>query len=574
MPPGLLPTVFVLGPLALPVLLLIAALGVLSLFLRRWWVLLAVSGAACATFWAQAWLSGKLSDSWWRTLQARWVVITCLAVAGTAWSWRRHRAEGGLGSCLTGVLPGRLTRLVFLAGGILCLAGALAELQASAPRAGSRGLLATGLVLLAGALYPVTVDLIGRRPALKYPAAETVMLGVLAVTGLILVATASVPARTESTPVLWMFEPPERGAVVSSPLVHGDRVYVAAVRDSPEGSAGAVYALARDSGRVLWSFDDGGGMLPPYATPCVFAGRLYVGEGMHGHLNSKLYCLDVATGRKQWAFPTAGHIESSPCAGDGRVFFGAGDDGLYCLDAATGAPHWRFEDGLHIDASPLLADGWIYAGSGVTRQRPRPEAFCLDARTGQPRWRVRTDLPAWGSPTLGDGRVYFGLGSGRLVEDRGGREPPAGGILCLEAATGKAVWRRDLGDAVLARPSLDAGRLFVGTRAGDAWCLDALDGRTVWRTPVGSPIVNRPVCAGDGLIVAAQDGRVWRLERDTGKAVWSFDLARYTGARPRILSSPAVIPASETDAGHGRIFIGAELRNPVTSAAAVVCLRD
>src|SRR5262245_20920794 len=42
---------------------------------------------------------------------------------------------------------------------------------------------------------------------------------------------------------VWMFEPVERGAIVSSPLVTGDRIYVGVIHDIGFSSAGAVYCL-------------------------------------------------------------------------------------------------------------------------------------------------------------------------------------------------------------------------------------------------------------------------------------------------------------------------------------------
>src|SRR5205814_1193228 len=111
----------------------------------------------------------------------------------------------------------------------------------------------------------------------------------------------------------------------------------------------------------------------------------------------QFYCLDAADGHKLWQFETAGHIESSPCVADGKVFFGAGDDGLYCLDAGTGSRRWHFQGPFHIDTSPAVAGGRVYAGSGVRpgllrrprrpRLLPRPEFgdSTLEGGARQPR---------------------------------------------------------------------------------------------------------------------------------------------------------------------------------------------
>src|SRR5262249_49568075 len=89
----------------------------------------------------------------------------------------------------------------------------------------------------------------------------------------------SVPV--ESVAVAWAFEAQKRGAIISSPLVAGDRVYVAALHDTAFVNAGAVYCLDRRTGKRLWSFDDDGKMQHMYSSPCLAGDRLYLGEGMH-----------------------------------------------------------------------------------------------------------------------------------------------------------------------------------------------------------------------------------------------------------------------------------------------------
>src|SRR5712692_11324806 len=54
------------------------------------------------------------------------------------------------------------------------------------------------------------------------------------------------PSSAESDKVVWTFEQVERGAIVSSPLVAGDRLYVGAIRDAGLSTSGAVYCLNRE----------------------------------------------------------------------------------------------------------------------------------------------------------------------------------------------------------------------------------------------------------------------------------------------------------------------------------------
>jgi outer membrane protein assembly factor BamB len=382
--------------------------------------------------------------------------------------------------------------------------------------------------------------------------------------------TAPAGPSPQTLRVVWTLEPPQRGAFWSSPLVAGDSVYAAAIRDGLV-FRGAVYRLARDTGRVVWSFDDDGRMLQMFSSPCLANGRLYVGEGMHQNFTCRLYCVDAATGRKCWTFEAAGHIESSPCVASGRVWFGAGDDGLYCLDAASSKEIWHFQGPLHIDASPAVVGRRVYAGSGVSLSHRRTEIFCLDSQSGKVLWRESTDLPAWGSPAVYGGHVFFGLGNGRIDKPPPAPEKPAGAVVCADAATGDVVWRYQAGDVVLCRLAVDKHRVCFGCRDGCCYALDRLSGELCWKTDLGSPVIGRPALAGPHVWAVSSGGRVARLDAQTGAIEASFDLPHVAHVQPRVFSSPTVLADPE---GGSRIYFGAELATPASSAAVVWCLRD
>jgi outer membrane protein assembly factor BamB len=410
-----------------------------------------------------------------------------------------------------------------------------------------------------------------RRWFVALAVAVPVILGALAVgiAGLAALSRSAAPAVT----VAWTFEPPERGAIISSPVLDGDRVYVAAVRDQGLTSSGVVYGLDRATGAVLWRFDNAGEMQQTYSTPCLDSGRLYVGEGMHGNHVCNLYCLDTATGRELWHFRTEDHIESSPCTADGKVYFGAGDDGVYCIDDVSGTEVWHFRGPVHIDTSPAAVGGFVYVGSGVSRARPSPAVYCLAAATGKAVWRRATDLPAWGSPAVEGDRVFIGLGNGRLLQSAEPPEQPAGALLCLDAATGEAVWQHPVGDGVFVQPTVAGGRVIFGARDGACHCLDR-DGRPSWTTDLGSPVVTRAALADGRAYVVASRGPAACLDADSGRVLWTFDMAAATRTTPQLLSSPVVVSGGERGTVRRRIYFGAELRNPASSAAVLYCLED
>jgi outer membrane protein assembly factor BamB len=290
---------------------------------------------------------------------------------------------------------------------------------------------------------------------------------------------------------------------------------------------------------------------------------------MHGNHVCNFYCLDAASGRERWHFETSDHIESSPCVADGKVFFGAGDDGLWCLDAATGKECWHFAAPIHVDASPTVVGGRVYVGSGVTNTRNAPGVYCLDAAMGKEVWHRTTDLPVWGGIAVDGDRLFVPLGNGRLLESA---EHPAGALLCLDAA-GNECWRRPVADGVLQRPTLDAGHVYFGAKDGGCYCLDRAGG-LCWKAELGSPVVTHVALQDGRLYVVPVRGPVACLDAGSGKELWRFDVAAASQTVPRLLSSPAVRVAAEGENTSRRIYFGAELQNGMTSAAVLYCLED
>jgi outer membrane protein assembly factor BamB len=564
---AVIPSVLLAGPLALLAMLFPVVFGGLMLVLRRWAAALAVLSLNSTLYLLWEWGGRYLLGSWWQTPAALWVVMSAVTLVGLLWAWRRS-----LGQAVSTGPPGK-AEAVTLA--LLSLA-ALGGLWYWLPRPlGALGLWDQTLVTFAGGLWAATAYALVLRLRAARPSArpalppEGVMLGAMVAVSVAFVTTPTTKAtgpdvqvgRPDGPPegagptagpahrllqVGRLFRPTEPSWIASSPAVDGNRVYVGAVHGAAFRS-GAVYCVAAVSGRVLWSFNDGGKMKDVFSSPCVAGGRVYVGEGFHQDLGCRLYCLDARSGDKVWDFPTNSHTESSPCVAGSKVYFGAGDDGLYCLDAATGKEVWRYTGpaGLHVDADPLVAGGRVYCGSGVGDQYKETCAFCLDAATGKELWRVPSDLPVWGRCALVGEDVYVAAGNGNFVTSD---DNPRGAVLCLRAATGKQAWRFDAPDGVLTRLAADAGRVYFGCRDGHCYCLDRLAGSLRWKHDLGSPVVASPALAacpwcggGTDLCVAASGGRVACLDALSGRPNWTFDVAQDAGPGVDLYSSPAVV---------------------------------
>ncbi len=571
----MIPTVLVGGPLAMLAMLFPAVFG----GWKRWLVLLSTTATNSSLFMLQTWFFNSLAGSWWGSPLTLWTAMTVVSVLGIAWAWSRHLARVQEGEAPA--LPGRAELIVLLAIAVLTTVGLgfaryILKLQLEW-REWWPAITFLG-ALWVGILYVLYVRLL-RGPRLRSAlATEAIIL-----TALVLLYTLVAPSLQPQglaggleggdsgvavTPV-WTFRLPAKGAIASSPLVSGDRVYVAAAHDGAFRPYGAVYCLDRTTGEPLWTFDDNGKMKQVFSSPVVVDGRLYIGEGLHQDAECRIFCLSADKGEKLWEFLTESHTESTPAVVGGKLYCGAGDDGMYCLSAGKGEKLWQFPS-FHIDASPVVVGDRVYAGCGIGDVYKTTALFCLDAKTGQPRWRVNTELPVWGRAVVAGNFVYAGTGNGRLNESD---SHPAGAVLCVRAADGDEVWKRKLPDGVLGRLAADRRNLFFGCRDGYFYCLRRSDGAQVWRRKMGTAVVAGPAleahlsgeAAAERLYAVGNEGYLACMEPATGKLLSGSRLAL---ARPRtktdveVIATPALEVRTEKDGSEvRRLYVGLTLKS-------------
>lgn len=239
---------------------------------------------------------------------------------------------------------------------------------------------------------------------------------------------------------------------------------------------------------------------------------------------------------------TASFINSS-LANDWPQWRGANRDGKAVGFKAPGTwpneltEKWKVDVGEGV-ATPALVGGKLYVFS---RQEGNEILRCLDAATGKELWQDRYEaLGASGaarsfsgprsSPTVADGKVV-------TVGVRGM-------ISCLDASSGKVLWRKDDFNAYprfhpSCSPIIVDG-LCIAQLGGDGngaiVAYDLSTGAEKWKWVGDNPSYASPALmtiSGTKLVVAQTEGRIVVVNAATGKLAWAGDPPAQSSGRGR-----------------------------------------
>jgi outer membrane protein assembly factor BamB len=231
----------------------------------------------------------------------------------------------------------------------------------------------------------------------------------------------------------------------ATPTVDGDRVYVL-------GAMGNLLALDVNTGQVLWQKDyvkDFNTSIPSWGitgAPLVDGDRLICLVG--GEPDAKVMALDKRSGAEIWRSLSS---ETEPGYNQPIIFEQAGvrqliifhPTGFSSLDPVTGKVYWEVEHrsqmgivvATPVKSGPLMFFTSQYGGARMLKlDESKPNASVLWTGPGEQDPGMTHDTPntlnsVISTPVLYDGYVYGVDNDGQLR--------------CLEAATGKLIWKTD-----------------------------------------------------------------------------------------------------------------------------------
>lgn len=249
----------------------------------------------------------------------------------------------------------------------------------------------------------------------------------------------------------------------SSPILHENLVLLVTGNGVDEGhlnlpspTAPSFIALDKTTGAVVWDFAVQDRVLHgQWSSPAVGIanGRpLAVFPGGDGWI----YALEPATGTLVWKFNlnpkdavwelggygTKNYIIGTPVFHEGRVYIGVGQDPehgigighLHCIDASGSgdvtATHgkWHFgnADFGRTMSTVAIAEGLLYATDLAGH------FYCLEAESGKLLWKYDLQSAIWGSPLWVDGKIFIGEESGEVTIFKHGRTAEVVGVVKMD----------------------------------------------------------------------------------------------------------------------------------------------
>jgi outer membrane protein assembly factor BamB len=298
------------------------------------------------------------------------------------------------------------------------------------------------------------------------------------------------------------------GRVTALPVVYGGKVFAL-------DREGRVTAFSMSGGR-LWRTElkpenekaeagFGGGLAADGNT-------LFVATGF-----GTVVALNIGTGKPLWTKSLGVPIRTSPTAAGGKVFVVNTESELFALSAQDGKQLWTGR-GLPEGAAILSNVSPAVSGNTLVVSYASGELTAFDVATGQQRWTdsvsgsvggLSTSIGDAARPVIDDGVVYAGSRSGRLI--------------ATSLKNGERIWSRDI--AAAQTPWVAGGSLFVLDTNGRIYALDRKAGKIHWVTALpDAKTWSGPTLAGGKLWMASNKGLLVGVDATTGQIATQRDL--------------------------------------------------
>jgi RNA polymerase sigma factor (sigma-70 family) len=159
--------------------------------------------------------------------------------------------------------------------------------------------------------------------------------------------------------------------------------------------------------------------------------------------------------------------------------------------------------------------------------------LCLDALTGKEIWR--REFPVVNYSSIGP-NWYFAASSTPTVSGDKCYATGSAGLYCLAVKDGAVIWQTKLKSGSNSAPLVLNGAVYVGLSEGTT-AFNAANGQVLWTQPAASNCCSSPVLwtsGGKTYLICGGQGRVLFLEPEKGAALWGAHIGQDLYATPVI----------------------------------------
>lgn len=234
-------------------------------------------------------------------------------------------------------------------------------------------------------------------------------------------------------------------------------------------------------------------------------------------------------GAVEWS-DKLGAIESSPLLIDQRFYIASLQGKVTCVDKNNGSMPWIYtvpqsKKGNLIHSSPASDGNILVFGCD------NGNVYALDIRNGNLKWMAATNGSVLASPSVNDGKVFVGSLDNTFY--------------AFDLETGKEVWRRPLGAKIYSSQAVDDHHVFVGTVGRILYCLKKENGEVVWTYVANGAFNSAPLVAGKVVYAGCIDKNLYAFDTDSGKLLWQYKTAGRIKTMPVIRNQQLFLLAED-----------------------------
>jgi outer membrane protein assembly factor BamB len=219
----------------------------------------------------------------------------------------------------------------------------------------------------------------------------------------------------------------------------------------------------------------------------------------------------------RWQTRLNGQVFASPVVADGIAYVGTTGGVFHAVRTSDGSFAWTFPAGR-----PILGAARV-TGDAVYFTCDNGYLFKLDRASGKEIWRY----------DLGDDRASRILGHPAVYDWdwHGARPLVANGVVYVGAAdggfhavddrSGSRRFRAATGSRIRGGAAMDGTRIYVGSGDNFLYAFDPVNGRELWKHDTQAPVEDEPLVEGGVVVIGNRGIGLLAIAATTGERLWS-----------------------------------------------------